>query len=66
MILYKTKASKGPHVSTENVKVNFEQRLGRYKENSCTSESLDYQYCMNGKSYSKRKYESTLSKLSET
>jgi hypothetical protein len=38
------KASKGSQVSTEYFKVNFGQRFGQCQENSCTHESLDYQY----------------------
>ncbi len=38
------KASKGHQVSTEDVKVHFGQRFGLHKENSCTHESLGYQY----------------------
>jgi hypothetical protein len=38
------KASKGPQVSTEYLKVNFGQRFGLCQENSCTHETLDYQY----------------------
>jgi hypothetical protein len=38
------KASKGPQVSTEYFKVNFGQRFGLCQENSCTHETLDYQF----------------------
>ncbi len=38
------KASKGPQVSTDYFKVNFGQRFGLCQENSCTHETLDYQY----------------------
>jgi hypothetical protein len=38
------KASKGPPVSTQDVKVHFRQRFDLCKEISCFCESLGYQY----------------------
>jgi hypothetical protein len=43
MIFSYKKASMGPQVSTEGLKVHFGQRFGLCKENSCTHENLGYQ-----------------------